>query len=179
VSGMKKNHKKTEKTSLVFKNQNELAELFDVDVRTVQRWIRDGLPRTEKGFYDLAQIVSWWKKRNDERFKNDPEKKWNHEHARWRALLRKLQYKVKAGELIPREEVESEWLSILTTVKKKLLNLGPRIAPQVVGQEIHVVEKIITENVRDLLNAMTLDSDKNTAAKEITNNTEQSEEQTP
>ena len=63
--------------------------------------------------------------------------------------------------------------------EKKLLNLGPRIAPQVVGQEIHVVEKIITENVRDLLNAMTLDSDKNTAAKEITNNTEQSEEQTP
>jgi phage terminase Nu1 subunit (DNA packaging protein) len=39
--------------------QQEIAQVFSVNVRTVQRWDAEGFPRTPDGRYDVGECVAW------------------------------------------------------------------------------------------------------------------------
>ena len=41
------------------KTHKELAEVFGITSRSIRTWVKKGLPRTIKGFYDLVEVKSW------------------------------------------------------------------------------------------------------------------------
>lgn len=147
---------KLESTELpvgLVETQEQVAKAFKVTLRTVQRWIREGMPKTSEGFYDIIEVQAWRLLRNNHGIATDTDKeKWDTKFRQMRALLAEMEYKKCLGELVSRDEVEEGRVQRILTVKTALLALPRYLAPQVVNLEIHKAEQVIRLRIEEIIN---------------------------
>lgn len=138
----------------VVETQVLVAKHFNVKARTVQYWIQDGMPVTPDGLYNLDEIRAWKNRQEEKRKKikdpQDPDVRFRTAKAR----LAEIELAKRMGELLPKEEVEAEWLSAIITFKKGLMGLPKRIAPQLAGLEAKEIQAVLTKRVRELLEGL-------------------------
>lgn len=69
----------------------------------------------------------------------------------FKARLREIEYKMKSGELLPKDEVakEAQWLA--EQVKSKLMAIPPRISSMCEGRVAREIEEIITDAINNAL----------------------------
>jgi phage terminase Nu1 subunit (DNA packaging protein) len=143
----------TELPAGVVDTQEQVAKAFRVTLRTVQRWIREGMPKTSEGFYDVIEVQAWRilrGGRNQQATDTDKEK-WDTKFRQMRALLAEMEYKKRLGELITREEVEQGRVQRILAVKKALLSLPRRVAPQVVSLDVRSVQTVLEKRIHEII----------------------------
>lgn len=142
-----------------FCSVSDLAELFDVDIRTVQNYVIEGMPREDRGKYNLFDCVQWrlqqlktkieeaergdatlYKLRQEEQFlKNEMR----------RVALNKLQ-----NSVIDSETVRAAWIRQIKVIVSNIDAAAPRINNQIAGDgktlkvirdEINAIRKLISE----------------------------------
>lgn len=137
----------------IIKTQEDLAKALKTTTRTIRRYVRDGMPRTKLGYYDLAEIQKWCLEKN--KGDSKPDKKnaneWDVEYRKTKALLADLQYREAIGELLPKEEVEKGRVARVLAIKRAFLALPRAVAPQLVGLEPREIEAFLMERVRDMI----------------------------
>ena len=130
-----------------------LAPLFDVSETTILQWVNEhDCPRNANGMYSLPAVIAWRLEAVQETNKSTSDK--CPHNARWRkarADMLIINLKEKQGQLVPVENVEEKWGSLLTQLKQHLLGLANSIAPRVVGLPATKISVIIDEAVREIL----------------------------
>ena len=54
---MKKNNRSIDDYEQV--NKSQLAAIFNLDIRTISRWVQLGLPKTSKGMFSVPAAYAW------------------------------------------------------------------------------------------------------------------------
>lgn len=140
-----------------------LAEALSVHMQTVTKWERDGLPIAERGrkgkpsLYDEAAVRAWLQAR-DEAAKG-PEgvdliaARARKEH--WQAMLAEQTHQVRAGKLLPVDDVAKVWGAEVSAIRTRLLAM-----PQTLAARVHRagalhgesgVERALHDAVREVL----------------------------
>ena len=130
----------------------QVSKTFGVSERTVYNWLKNGMPVTESGHYDIASIYAWKIQREGSGDDSGQKQKWETHFRQYRALTAEIEYRKKLGELVTREEVEEGRVLRILTIKKALLGLPDRLAPQVVNLDIKKAKEIIRIRIEEIIN---------------------------
>lgn len=145
------------------RTRRELAKVLGVHVETVVKWERAGLPCAQRGgngrasLYRESDVRTWLESRR-ETAKDNGQAQATHARAsrdHWQAQLAEQMYRMRQGELLPREEVERAWANEIAAVRTKLLVLPSTLADRLVIVAATDggagVERILSDAVRDVL----------------------------
>jgi len=142
----------TELPAGVVETQGEVARALKVAIRTVQRWAKDGMPQTPEGFYDITGIQAWRLLKDNEVASSDTDKeKWDTKFRQMKALLAEMEYKKRLGELVTLGEVEEGRVQRILAVKKALLSLPRRVAPQVAGLDVRAAQGVLEKRIHEII----------------------------
>ena len=137
----------------IVNTQEDVAAVFGVSVRTVQYWIRDGMPVTPDVRYDINKIQAWkiakWQKNKSEVFLNREALDARLKEIRIKREEAKLRKEL--GELIAKYDVEKVMDQLITVFKRSFLSLPRSLAPQLVGLEPREIEVIISARVKEII----------------------------
>lgn len=126
-------------------NRNQLAEILNRNVSTVDNWIRRGLPYTQKGaqgsqwIFNLSDVISWrerviieeeYSKHEDVELEEARRRKMVAE-----ALLLELELDIKRRDLIPAKDIHEAIAIRYTSIKQRLRAIPARISSAIVGIE--------------------------------------------
>lgn len=143
----------TELPAGVVESQKDVAKTFGVSVRTIRNWVKSGMPARKEGGYDLSEVYRWKLEKEGESGEQGNQKHhWEIHYRQYKALLAEIEYRKALGELVTREEVEEGRVQRILTVKKALLGLPARLAPQVVNLDIKKAEEIIRIRIEEIIN---------------------------
>ncbi len=137
----------------IIKTQKEAASYANVNTRTIRRWVKNGMPRTEQGFY-IKGMLDFYKKNEGTAPDEDKLRQQKAEASlkETKFQLAELELKFKQGEFLKREDYEKQQIAKIIAVKRALLVLGRKIAPRVAKlRNIRGVQKIINEEVRNII----------------------------
>lgn len=115
------------------KTRRELAELMGLNMDTVTRWERAGMPIVERGgrgrpsFYDPEAVRAWLKERDAAARAStngplDPTQE-KARRERWQAMVARQTYLMRKRALLPAEEVEREEAARVAAARAKLLQV--------------------------------------------------------
>ncbi len=137
----------------VVKNRDEVAKVFHVSVRTVHNWVRDGMPVTAEGNYNIIAVREWRAARKEVKEGKGKGKKenWEDKLRKYRAQRAKLELRQLEGKLISLSEVEAGRIARIIAVKRALLALPKAIAPVIAGMGPREVQAYLTERIRDVI----------------------------
>lgn len=150
-----------------------VAQHFKKSLRTIQRWLRDGMPKLSGGRYDLVQIEEWRTAKDgivkpsssssaSRPGNTDPEEEetldgkdyWDKEGKKYQAKSRELEYRKRKGELVEKKEVESLFTNRIMAVRQGLLSLSRALPPQLTAcKNEREMEPVIAKSIHDLLEA--------------------------
>jgi len=134
------------------KTQKEVALALDVDKRTVERWIGDGMPVTPEGNYDLLDIKAWrMTKRLYKDLDGTEKDKWDIEYRKNKALLIKIEYEKTLGLLLPKDEVMKGRIARIMAVKNAFFALPARLAPVLAMKEPWEIQVILHEAIAEII----------------------------
>jgi len=138
----------------IVKTQEELAKKLDVSLRTIGYWVKDGLPKTQEGYYDLSKIQEWRFSKNKQSRKTELKEgvDWESEYRKYKAKLAEMEWKEKKGQLVPVRDVEHEVIQEFLRIKQRLLFLPKIIAAQTVGLDIRKVESLCRSRIEEIIN---------------------------
>jgi phage terminase Nu1 subunit (DNA packaging protein) len=136
-------------------SQEKVAKVFGVAVRTVERWVKEGMPITPQKDYDLLEIRAWRLIRN-QKLKSKGNKKndadmWDAKYREYKARLAEMAFKKAMGELIPKDIVEKELIQISIGIKMALLALPQQVASQLVGLEARQINTLLTSRIKEAI----------------------------
>jgi phage terminase Nu1 subunit (DNA packaging protein) len=118
-------------------NQDQVAHVFGVSVRTVQNWVRDGMPVMKNGKYDIKEIQAWkFLRKPGAKSKKSAEaiaENWENKYREYKAKLAEIDLKKAMEEVIPRAAAEETLKSLVRAFKKKILGMPRQLAPQLEG----------------------------------------------
>ncbi len=136
----------------VVKTIEEVARVWDVSYKTIQRWKREGMPVTSEGFYDLSQIIIW-RKQKDESQKKKREGKdfWQEKVLQIKSEILEHELKRLKGEYISKDEVERGRSARILAVKRSFLALPSRIAPLLAMKEPREIAALLYEAVGEIV----------------------------
>lgn len=145
-------------------DKKELAKALGTSIRNIARWQEEGMPVAQRGkpgkasLYDLEACRAW----RDQHFAVQggataaslaAQERARKERAQ--ALLAEQAYAMRAGQLLPREEVQRIWEAELTTLRNRLLAwptvLADRLHQAALTEGVDGVEAALNEAVRDAL----------------------------
>ncbi len=139
-------------------SQEKVAKVFGVATRTVERWVRERMPTTSDGKYDLLEIRAW---REMRRYGNTKSTKKSELEDRkdaadaffreCKAKLAEITLKKVLGELIPKEIVEKELIQISIGIKRALLALPQQVASQLVGLEARQIDILLSDRIKEVI----------------------------
>ena len=119
--------------------RRELADCLDVVMQTVTKWEQAGMPVLAPGrkgvpsLYSEAAVRQWLAAREEAARNNGAldvaRERARKEHAQ--ALLAEQMYKARAGELLPRDEVEQAWLTEVAGARAVLIALPATYAARI------------------------------------------------
>jgi hypothetical protein len=130
-----------------------VARAFGVSSRTVERWAKAGMPKSEEGGYDLIEIQAWRTLRGSQHKDDSEDEKtqWDVKYRQMKALIAEIQYKKLTGDLIPREEVEATMMNRIVAIKRQFLALPKRVAPQLEGLEVIEREELLMDRLKEII----------------------------
>jgi len=139
-------------------NKNQIAEVFDVSLTTVDKWRLKGCPSEKDGqkvMFTVRAVSDWLRGR-------DFESSGTLDLGQERAKLTKLQaekatleLEQQRGNLIPMELVIEGWQGQIANARAKLLALPPKAAAQTAGMDSYVeVEHVIREIIYEALDEL-------------------------
>jgi phage terminase Nu1 subunit (DNA packaging protein) len=139
----------------VVDTQEKIAKAFGIATRTVERWIREGMPVTSQGAYDLLEIRAWRILRHQKGKKNKKNTiDWDERYREYKARLAEIAFKKVMGELIPKEIVEKELIHISLGIKRALLALPQQVASQLVGLEARQINILLASRIKEAILAI-------------------------
>lgn len=122
----------------------QVANVLNVTERRVQQLVREGLPRQQKGKYDLADCMVWYIRYLQKALERRAVPTTEGEYtglgdARVRSIkadaeLKELELARQRRELIAAPDVERRWMDIVAVMKARLLSIATRVAPFLVGE---------------------------------------------
>ena len=135
---------------------DELARLFNVDRRTIQRWTREGMPIAEPGApgrghghrFDLQACLFWWSGRNSARLELARART---RLANEQALTAALKNAETKRDLVPADLLEHEFCGLLGYVIQEARKIPDQLAPQLEGQTIAQRKATLEMAIFDLL----------------------------
>ncbi len=147
------------KSNRQYLTKNELAQLIDVSLTTIDKWLQKGLPYKEKGdkgkgykFY-FPEVMEWIIQNKLKRLNVDSS---SLEEIRKRkeladARLKELELDKRRGKLIEKTEVEKLLIEIGNAFKKKLLSWMSKLPPRLEKKNKREILKILDEEINELL----------------------------
>lgn len=111
--------------------QAEVAALYDVDVKTIQRWHADGFPRHGEG---RGQVYVWEECQAWQKARMSPNQDGMTDREREqcaKADIAEMEAAEMAGKLLDREKTVSAWIAVLGRMKDNLMGLPERVAPKI------------------------------------------------
>jgi phage terminase Nu1 subunit (DNA packaging protein) len=154
-------------------SQEKVAKIFNVSVRTVARWAKDGMPVTPQGMYDLLDIRAWRlvkNKRAGAKEKENNQDLWDSRYREYKARLAEITLKKATGDLIPKETIERELVQVSLTVKHAFLGLPKQVAPQLAGLDPRPIEVILSKRIKEIINEFAIGNIFGENIKKITKN---------
>ena len=148
LAELKRFEGKTDLSATSVTSLEQVSAAFDVSLRTVQRWVAQGMPRKENGEYSLLEIQAWRLARTDS---DEPGAGWEQKYRKFKALLAEIEYKKRIGELLPKDEVEAGMIYQITTVKMQFLSLPQRLAPQLEGLDVASRYALIKDRIEEII----------------------------
>ena len=122
-----------------------LAKFFSRDVRSIQLWVNDGMPREERGLYDFVKCVKW----RLEKLESENEiLKTSGDETRYKAetygvkirnKLIETKWKREIGELVKKHDVLIAWGSQNNVIGTKLETLKEELKRYV---ELYIPKEI-------------------------------------
>jgi len=136
---------------------NDLSDLFDVDIRTVQRYVVEGMPRLDHGKYNLYECIVWQYKKlkaiieelesGDAKLSILKKEEQKLKNEMRRVSLSKMQNKVVDLELI-----RMAWLRQLNIFSSNIDAMAPRINNKLNGDREQFAKiKEETDQTRDMI----------------------------
>jgi DNA-binding transcriptional MerR regulator len=132
-----------------FRTIDELARALNVSVRTVDRWVRDGLARNAAGLYALADVQAWRRARERRAETDVAEAARGDRIARVDAYrqaktrLAEIELEERRGALISRAEVERDEIRRIQAVTQGLENLRRTLPARLEGRPAREIESIL------------------------------------
>lgn len=134
----------------------QLAEILNLTATRVQQLVQEGLPKKFRGKYDQDQCVAWYirylqalveKKaivgEGGEVLKNEREERLR--LLRADADLREIELARERGQLVAIEDVEKEMTDLILVTKARVLAVGARVAPLLVGESSRLMIQAVIE----------------------------------
>lgn len=140
---------------------NELTKLclFKNDSR-IRQLVKEGtFVRVSKGRYLLFESIQNYIKtlkvqRDIQTAKNNDEISYNEERAKHEQIKRmqaELKLALMKGELHKSQDVEAVMTDMLSRIRSRFLQMPTKIAPLLEGKEAGEIKKILSEEVKDIL----------------------------
>lgn len=108
----------------------DIAALFDVNIRTIQRWVDEGLPRHGEGighYYVWSEVRAWW----EGRLSPSAEAKDKDRKLAAEADLAEMERDREAGKLMRTDEALRAWGGFLRGLQSNLMGYPDRVAPDI------------------------------------------------
>ena len=143
-------------------NQSQLAGALGVTLETIREWRRNGLPFTSTGtrvLFDIAEVQRWRKQRAAQRSDKTLES------LKIRLLdlqnqRRQLELDSDEGRVLDKAAVLNQMAQALVNMKAKILPLGTKLAPLILGSsEIEIrtlIDKAVSEALSELISPLSL-----------------------
>lgn len=138
--------------------RNQLAELFGVNPSTISWHKSAGMPVNEDGrTFDAPACVQWLLARVEQAVskdsgETDESRHWLTQFRKERAKTARIE-RLKAEEkLIAREDILTQWLGRLRTLRSDLLNLATRLPPILEARGQLEMRQLIDDEVCRMLN---------------------------
>lgn len=135
--------------------KEQLANILQIDTRTVRKYKDEGMPHKKfknSFLYPARESITWCLlngKLDDilEQLENTDELAPNIRKDLADAKLKEFKLAVEQGKYYLKEEIDKKAEYIITSTKNKLLSMGNKIAPTLVGIEETNEVKNIIDNV--------------------------------
>jgi phage terminase Nu1 subunit (DNA packaging protein) len=144
--------------------RQDLIRLFGVNERTIQKWQAEGMPIAQRGspgkssLYVLSEVKAWHEAReksgqNGSHYQASLQARARKEEAQ--ALLAEQSYDIRAGKLLPIEDVEREQAAAIRGTRAMLMSIPVTYAARVEkAAKLHGergVETVLTEAINEVL----------------------------
>ncbi len=127
----------------------QVAHVLNISERRVQQLAKEGLPREDRGKYDLANCMIWYirylQKKLESKSLGSEDGGRSSFLAEKRRLvkadaeLREIELAEKRKQLVAIGDVEKSWTDLVLEVKARVLAIAPRIAGDLVGETSRVM----------------------------------------
>jgi len=143
-------------------NVQKLASAMNVTTRRVQQLVAEGLPREEKGKYELGKCLLWYirylQTALERRAVPTPDGEVSSMTEERLALLRadrelrEIELAEKRGKLVSIADVEKTLADLVLTTKARIMAIAPRLAADLVGESSrNMIQAKIEKEIRAAL----------------------------
>jgi phage terminase Nu1 subunit (DNA packaging protein) len=135
----------------------KVAKALNLTPQRVQQLANEGLPREDRGKYDLGKCLLWYIRYLQAALEKKAVPMANGGYAgereervrllRAEAELKEMELAKEREQLVAIADVEREWSAIVLSVKARIMAIPARLAPEILGETSRVMaqEKIERE----------------------------------
>ncbi len=139
---------KNENQKPIFLTTKQIAEFFNVTMRTVQAW---DCPKESKNKLNLKLVFDWYLE-NGKATVSDKDKSYKEALSKYRAKLARLEYQEKKRLVLPKSEFYAEWTQRVSDLRQSLDSMSDTLAPLLINlKNEHEVIEILNSFVEKLL----------------------------
>ena len=134
-----------------------ISQLIKLTERRIQQLAKDEvIPKAQRGEYEMIPCVhgyiDYLKAKIGREFTAEDLAINRNRLIKAQADLAEIEKQKQEGELIAKDEVKKNWLSILTVIKSKLLSMPNKVAPVVMTyKNVNEVKLILKDKIYDTL----------------------------
>ena len=134
-----------------------ISQLLKLTERRIQQLAKDEvIPKAQRGEYEMIPCVhgyiDYLKAKIGREFTAEDLAINRNRLLKAQADLAEIEKQKQEGELIAKDEVKKNWLSILTVIKSKLLSMPNKVAPVVMTyKNVNEVKLILKDKIYDTL----------------------------
>lgn len=127
-----------------------VAKFFDMSDRQIRRWVNLGMPKEDKGIYDLKKCFDWWKENITPQV-TEEEKEIRKRY--WMAKAEGEEIKVSRLKalLIPKEDIIGEFTQRASDLKTTLRALKYRLSGTLEGKNREEIMQILSTEIDEML----------------------------
>jgi hypothetical protein len=135
----------------IIKTQANAAKYAGKSVRTIRRWVKAGMPRTESGHYIKAMLDFY--KINEGNQPTEAKKRSQDADAGIKEKKDKLlQLQLEEKQRDFDAELERALVQRIPVIKRPFLGMGRKLAPQLANiRDERKIQRIINDEVRDII----------------------------